>query len=424
VVESSDLGEFGCTDSVDGAPHALIPNTVGWLVSGSIVASLVSIFLSSLLFTLAILTWMIDCIQRRKIYLKAPPFTGPLIVFFGLVLLSIVLSPEPLTSSMYLKKFLKFFAVFLVFTYFSRAQIERTIQMLLLVLGASAVWSICQFFWVKEVSLLNRIDGFMSHWMTYSGQLMIGSVVLAGYLLLVWWRDAGEQKVLGIGFTLLLLILLLCVVLTYTRSAWIGLLGGVAVLLASVKFRWVALGGVVVIVLFFLLPSSFKTRFYSSFDVRDTTTSGRLELLEAGIEMIRSNPLSGVGPRLVYQTALENREQLEGAEKYLYQHLHNNFVQVAAELGLPAAIVWLAIWLRMVWDFIRFRRRCGEDRLLLFLSTNGLCTLVAFHLMGLFEYNFGDSEIVILILFFVTVPYVLAQGGVRATAKRVEPDTA
>jgi len=38
---------------------------------------------------------------------------------------------------------------------------------------------------------------------------------------------------------------------------------------------------------------------------------------------------------------------------------------------------------------------------------SGVAVLAAFLLAGLFEYNFGDSEILILLLFFITIPYVV-----------------
>jgi len=53
-------------------------------------------------------------------------------------------------------------------------------------------------------------------------------------------------------------------------------------------------------------------------------------------------------------------------------------------------------------------RKAG-DRLLLTTTAGGLGSLVAFFAAGLFEYNFGDSEILFLLLFAVTAPYICAR---------------
>ena len=40
-----------------------------------------------------------------------------------------------------------------------------------------------------------------------------------------------------------------------------------------------------------------------------------------------------------------------------------------------------------------------------------LCVAVAFHLMGLLEYNAGDSEVATLMIFFVTAAYAARRQG-------------
>jgi hypothetical protein len=43
------------------------------------------------------------------------------------------------------------------------------------------------------------------------------------------------------------------------------------------------------------------------------------------------------------------------------------------------------------------------------LALGGLASLAAFLTAGFFEYNFGDSEVLILLLFLVTAPYVVSR---------------
>ena len=54
------------------------------------------------------------------------------------------------------------------------------------------------------------------------------------------------------------------------------------------------------------------------------------------------------------------------------------------------------------------RRQAGRDgrHSVYWLSLSGLACLIAFLCAGLFEYNYGDSEVLILLLFMLTAPYV------------------
>jgi O-antigen ligase len=378
------------------------------LMLGAAGASVVSIFVFYLLFFLGLLVWVLDCVKRRRIHVNCPPFTIPLLIFLGLVVLSVIFSSDPSRSASYLKELSKLFSVFLIYTYATESQVKRALQLIFFLLGFSAFYGICQYFWLKQVDLLNRIDGCMSHWMTFSGQLMMGAVALACYLVFLSRfrsRPSPVMRALNAG---ILVVLLIALGLTFTRSAWIGCVFGFLVLLASIRWRWVVLGCLALLALFLLLPSTFQNRFYSSFDLSDTTTRGRIELLRTGIEMITEHPWTGVGPATVQFEALAYRQETE-LPAYLYQHMHNNLIQVTAEMGIPAALAWLSIWIWILWDFLRMRQRWSTDPFLSYLIVNGICILAAVQVAGLFEYNLGDSEIAILFFFFVTVPYAVEQ---------------
>ncbi len=376
------------------------------LVLGAVVFSLLSIFLFYLIFSLAVTCWLADCYQKRRILLSFPPFTPLLLLFVGLVMISILFSSDVVSSAKYLKKLVKLFSAFLIFTYVNEIQIESGLRWILRVLGASAIYGVLQLLWLKETSLINRIDGFMSHWMTFSGQLMMGTVCLAGYLLFLL-RMRGTRCWAQIAASFLLFLLIsAALILTFTRSAWIGSVGGLLVMLAILRLRWALVGGMAVVVIFLLLPAPFQQRFYSSFDLTDTTTRGRIELLKTGARLIQTHPWTGVGPRMVAKEALEYRNEKDLPD-YLYQHFHNNLVQIAAEMGIPAALIWLGLWVWITRDFLRMRRAGKGQPFFAYLAVNGICVLVSVQLAGLLEYNFGDSEITILLLFFVTVPYAV-----------------
>jgi O-antigen ligase len=95
-------------------------------------------------------------------------------------------------------------------------------------------------------------------------------------------------------------------------------------------------------------------------------------------------------------------------------HLHNVPVQIAAERGLPALAVWLwFIGVLAVGVFRIFRR--GQDRV---LAASALAAIAAMLSAGMFEYNFGDSEFLMLFLVIVTLPFAAERPDPHAATVR------
>ena len=86
-------------------------------------------------------------------------------------------------------------------------------------------------------------------------------------------------------------------------------------------------------------------------------------------------------------------------------HLHNVPMQIAAERGLPALAVWLWFVVRAAID-LWHRFRVDRER---WLAAAALGSIMAMFAAGLFEYNFGDSEFLMLFLVIVTLPFAAAR---------------
>ena len=90
-------------------------------------------------------------------------------------------------------------------------------------------------------------------------------------------------------------------------------------------------------------------------------------------------------------------------------------LQIAAERGLPALAVWLWFIVVLMRDLIRQRRPAADA-----VAANGGARRASSRCSppGMFEYNFGDSEFLMLFLVLVTLPYAAERdaGGRRAAA--------
>jgi O-antigen ligase len=196
--------------------------------------------------------------------------------------------------------------------------------------------------------------------------------------------------------------LVVALALTLSRSAWVGACAGVALLLVLKDFRLTALLPVVVALLFALAPDVVTHRMISVFDLQDPTNRDRLAMARAGTAMIADHPLTGVGPNMVQRLYAQYRDP--DAVETTNPHLHNVPLQIAAERGLPALGAWVWFLVVLVGRLVRV---FPQQRV---LAATGLAAIAAMITAGLFEYNFGDSEFLMLFLVLITLPFAAGSG--------------
>jgi O-antigen ligase len=271
----------------------------------------------------------------------------------------------------------------------------------------SSLRGIEQFIFDSNKDLLHRITGFMSHWMTFSGLLMLVLVALYAYALCYGWRNHKWILPLAIFFIVPL-------ILSLTRNAWLGTMAGISVVLALLRPRAIAGLALVLAAAIIFSPSGIRQRVRTGLDPNDPNTRNRIELFETAVRLIRDNPWVGVGQTSVKAVALRYRGSFEYPD-WMYQHMHNNFLQIAAERGIPGLVLWLWFMSRLAWDAWKVYRAAGRNALkngepsekeALMASTAALGACAALITAGMFEYNFGDSEILTLFLFMMSAPYV------------------
>jgi hypothetical protein len=146
------------------------------------------------------------------------------------------------------------------------------------------------------------------------------------------------------------------VALTHSRSALLGLMLVVAVAAVAAVRREPGLRvGTAVAVAAFVIPalltaSAWQVRFdESATSDLDDASLGRVTLARQALEMAGDHPVVGVGPNR-YMTVLESQYTVD--EDYPFV-VHNESLMVAAELGLPAAILFTVL---MVWAGVQAAR--------------------------------------------------------------------
>jgi O-antigen ligase len=137
----------------------------------------------------------------------------------------------------------------------------------------------------------------------------------------------------------------------------------------------------------------------SRLTLEDESSRDRYYMWQAGIDMVLDKPVFGQGPGMIL--AVYPRYRWPEAPNPLVPHLHDNALQIAAERGLPCLVFWLWWMAAAMADAWREARRGAAS------AVAALAALVAIMVAGLFEYNFGDSEVLMFVLLVASLPYAL-----------------
>jgi len=353
-----------------------------------------SIAVAQTLLALAILCWVALVLLRGE-RIEVPKFFWPLAALATWTLVSAAFSPDPEASLADGKQLLLFLIVPVAYRLVSGERGGLLLTIVVSVGAASAAFGIFQYGILRYDHLGMRPRGTLGHYMTYSGLLML---VICTALARILFAKSDR-----VWAALVMPALAVAVALTFTRSAWVGACAAAALLFALKDFRLVALLPVVAGVFFFAAPSSVTDRFVSMFDMNDPTVRDRVAMLRVGEGMVRAHPLVGVGPEMV-EPLYPDYRPAEAVEA-VNPHLHNVPVQIAAERGLPALAAWLWFFVSATLGLIAIFRS-GRHRV---LAAAGLAAMAALATAGLLEYNFGDSEFLMLLLLLVTLPFAAAR---------------
>ncbi len=359
--------------------------------------SMVSISLSQIFLTFSLIFWIIVLIREKQKF-AFPSFFWPLLVYAALSLVSSFLSVNPEMSLKDSRELLLFLIIPIVYIGFSEEKVLKKANLALLASAyLSCLYSLFYFFFKAFPG--ERIPGFMGQVMTQGGLLLLFSCMALSMLLLSRERI---RYLWGLGF----LLSLIALILTQTRSAWVGLVIAASLILFLYKPKALIIVPLAVGLFYLASPQPIKKRALSSFSLKHPLNKPRIEYVRAGIKIIKDFPLFGTGTNTV-EIVFQNPKYGLSEEAKNNVHLHNNILQIGAERGIPTLLAWLTF---MVWIFISLLKLLkNKDPTLYPFTVAALAALLALSIAGLFEYNFADSEITALFLYMITIPFSLAR---------------
>lgn len=387
-------------------------NAAFYLTCASVVSILFSIAVSNILLVLAFAALLMSH-QRMRF----PPFWIPLLLFFAGTIVSLVLSTDPQAGRPAVRKFFVFLIVLVVYSTVRTLDRVRAVMVTAAgIMTFSALWSLVQFaqkvaqardlgrqfytYYVEE-----RITGFMSHWMTIGGQEMI--VLLMACSVLLFSTDRKWKPWLLAAIAVIAASLLA----GFTRSIWFGTFCGLLYLIWFWR-RWLLLLVPIPIVILLLAnPFAIRDRVLSVFQPHGSTDSNQFRVIvrHAGIDMAKAHPWFGLGPE---QVKAQLKDWIPPSVPRplpagWYGHVHNLYVQYAAERGIPTMLAFMWILGKILYDYIHALRRTGpRDGEVRAILHGAIAMMIGILAVAYYEVNLGDSEVLILFLSVVACGYV------------------
>lgn len=388
-----------------------------WLSLAAAVTILLSIAISQILLALALGVLLLSGLPLRW-----PKISILLGLFLVWSLIALAFSPDPAYGLAQERKIFVFLTLLTIFsTVRTMAEAKWLVYGWMLVGTATAGRGVAQY--IRDVANANaahadiyhfyvadRIRGFMGHWMTFSGQEMFVLLLLAAWILF----GSFDKKAFWLWIPCFV-ITAAALYFSLTRSVWAAVIVA-GLYLLWVWNRWAILALPVVLGLAFLVaPDSVKTRVHSIKDPEAQTDSNlhREICFRTGWQMIKAHPLLGVGPDeitkdSVFYAYLPKDVKLPLPEGY-YKHLHNFYIQYAAERGIPATLLIVAALLLAVLDFRRALGKLPAGRSdQRFLLHAAIACIIGTMVEGTLEYNLNDTEVLTMFLAIMCLGYLAA----------------
>ncbi|MBL4693835.1 O-antigen ligase family protein, partial [Candidatus Gracilibacteria bacterium] len=222
-----------------------------------------------------------------------------------------------------------------------------------------------------------RAYGTFSHPNVFAGFLLF-AIFFSTYF---WKESKGEYRVL---LTLLMMVLLLALVLTFSRSGWLALFGGAmlyyAVSNVKLSVKYVSLAAS--LLLLFVVVFDLSDIIFSRIFIGDSNSIMERNLYyKAGWNMFLNSPF-GVGAGN-FTEVMQQFLSLK-LEPWRFQPVHNIFILVLNELGVIALSIFMGIFVYVFAMMLKALKKIKDMEMNYML----LALCLGIFVIGLFDHYF------------------------------------
>lgn len=200
----------------------------------------------------------------------------------------------------------------------------------------------------------------------------------------------------------------LAILLTLNRQSWLGLFLAITFLLFNKKKVFALIPVFFAILIFLLGPQTLKDRIKTMTDLKDYSVNERFLMWQAGWDILKDHPLTGCGYKCQFVIADQYPEH---PILQKYTHMHNSHVQLAVDTGILGLTAWISIWICFFLSLRRQLKNIPETSSEYPIALGSGAAVLAFLVAGMFENNFYDSEIIILMYFIMALPFASSKSS-------------
>ena len=302
------------------------------------------------------------------------------------------------------------FAIMLENAIRSKRQLDGLIRAMVLVGAVVALYGVCQYLfgWGYQSAAWVDSDMFSSITFrvpsTFSNPNMLGQyfilIIPFGGACLLTAKHWNSRMVWLICCGLMCV----CMLLTFSRGAWLGLLFAGAVFFVLLDPRLILLAPFAFAALVLVMPDTVISRFTSIGNMGDASTSYRVYIWMGVLAMLKKYWLCGIGPgdgafNLVYPAYSYN--------SIVAPHSHNLYLQIICDAGICELLVFLMIL------FHYFRRLCAamgreKDRDSRLFQIAAVASVCGFLVQAMTDYSFYNYRVMFLFWAVLGIGAVLA----------------
>lgn len=354
-------------------------------------SSTLSIAAMNIAYGAAVLLWAIRMLSRRQHDIPRTPLDPFFLAFIAAEAIATLFAFDKQQSLLYMYRRVTLLPVLYVLLAHTRS--PRLLRLLVGTLLTSmlfvSLWSLRDIVVHFDEFLLfrRRLQDFQMY-MTAGGMMMFGMLLLLPFTIhprtprTIRWLALGSLMPIGVNL-----------LFTFTRSSWLGFLAG-AIVIGVTRARNIFLPLIATLIVVVLIASpAMRGRMASTFDPSHPNNIGRLQMWTTGVKILLAHPIVGVGDigiEKVWRDYAPSDWEPAG-------HLHNNLLMWAVTMGGVGLVALVALFVR-IWQVVaRIEKRLHHDWFGGSLALGALAALAGFHVNGLFEWNFGDAEIITIV---------------------------
>lgn len=348
--------------------------------------------------------WIIELLLSRKLYLSKLSELKLFSFFVALYMVAEILSrlfaviPEnSFTGIKRVLLFLVFYVSILKFT--DKKTLYRVFYTGIFIFSAVSIYEIINYIINYRPAEIehSRLSSF-TYVITTSEIKML--IFLSAFPIIFAKENTIRFRII---MTAVLIPIFVSIYLTQTRNVFISIFICIIIFGIVHNKKIILIFILLLALLYLIIPQSYKTRISSIFDPDYGSNKSRIVMWSIGLEMFKDRPLFGTG----------DNEFMELYEKYKKpemhgegSHLHSNYLMILATMGILGFISYAGMFAVLFLRQLKIYSSTKESKDRMFIL-GVILSFFAFHISGIFEWNFADHEVMTLFLFLMAVPFII-----------------